>query len=503
MGRRQVLIIGGGPAGLAAGIYCGMAGLEPLVLEGHRAAGGLCTSWKRKGYTIDGCVHFIMGSGPGSVFHEMWKELGVFEKLDPIGGFHYFDDFFHFRFADGQQLRLSTDLTELERSLRRVSPADAPRIRTFTRAVRDLSGFSPPLDLLEGWRSIARAGWRSLPFAVPLIRWQNTSIDAFAGGFRSHRLREMFRRLWYPDYSMLYILLILGWLGKRLAGYPKVNSLGFSTVLEQGLLERGGEIRYGARVRRILRTGGRAVGVRLESGEEISGDYVIAAACAPETLSELLGDQAPRPPGIPITPPLVHVVFGSSYEFSGYRSAACGMQLEISPPIEMSGEDRDFLLIHVYDFAEDLAPPGRVLVKIMYPTHYSRWARLGAAGKAGYTAAKEQAAAACIEAMERYFPGFGDSVDMTDVATPVTFHRYTENQLGSLIAWGAVAGAPLMLKKTIPGVDRLVLAGHWRMPGGGVPQAALSGRHAVQWICCREGIATDWPASRRGLFQRP
>jgi phytoene dehydrogenase-like protein len=189
----------------------------------------------------------------------------------------------------------------------------------------------------------------------------------------------------------------------------------------------------------------------------------------------------------------VHVVFGSSYEFPGYESAACGLQLELSPPIRMSGEERDFLLVHVYGFAEDLAPPGKVLVKAMYPTHYARWARLRAGGR-GYREAKKRAAAACIEAMERYFPGFGGSVEMTDVATPVTFHRYTENQLGSLIAWGAVPGAPMTLKRTVPGVERLVLAGHWRMPGGGVPQAALSGRHAVQWICRREGIAADWPA---------
>jgi phytoene dehydrogenase-like protein len=39
----------------------------------------------------------------------------------------------------------------------------------------------------------------------------------------------------------------------------------------------------------------------------------------------------------------------------------------------------------------------------------------------------------------------------------------------------------------LPGLDRFYLAGQWVEPGGGVPMATMSGRHAVEIICAAQG----------------
>ena len=73
----SIIIIGAGFAGLAAGIYARLNGYNATIFEMHNLPGGLCTSWKRKGYTFDCCIHWLVGSSPDSGMHDMWEETGV------------------------------------------------------------------------------------------------------------------------------------------------------------------------------------------------------------------------------------------------------------------------------------------------------------------------------------------------------------------------------------------------------------------------------------------
>src|SRR3989304_2375133 len=51
---QSIIIIGAGIAGLSAGCYGQMNGYKTRIFELHDKPGGLCTAWKRKGYTFDG-----------------------------------------------------------------------------------------------------------------------------------------------------------------------------------------------------------------------------------------------------------------------------------------------------------------------------------------------------------------------------------------------------------------------------------------------------------------
>jgi len=49
---KSIIIIGGGIAGLSAGIYARMNGFNSAIYEMNSMAGGLCTAWSRKDFTI-------------------------------------------------------------------------------------------------------------------------------------------------------------------------------------------------------------------------------------------------------------------------------------------------------------------------------------------------------------------------------------------------------------------------------------------------------------------
>lgn len=59
---KKVIIVGSGIAGLSAGCYLQMNGYDTQIFEAHNHPGGVCTSWTRKGYTVDNCIHWLVGS---------------------------------------------------------------------------------------------------------------------------------------------------------------------------------------------------------------------------------------------------------------------------------------------------------------------------------------------------------------------------------------------------------------------------------------------------------
>ena len=78
---------------------------------------------------------------------------------------------------------------------------------------------------------------------------------------------------------------------------------------------------------------------------------------------------------------------------------------------------------------------------------------------------------------------------MTDVSTPATVIRYTNNWKGSLEGWllDPKVGFSQM-KKELKGLKNFYMAGQWVQPGGGVPGALISGRQVAQLVCLRDGL---------------
>ncbi|GAI45723.1 unnamed protein product, partial [marine sediment metagenome] len=75
MEQKSIIIIGAGIAGLSAGCYSQMNGYHTQIFEMQDEPGGLCTAWKRKDYTFDGCLHSVGGINPNYKLYHYWNDL--------------------------------------------------------------------------------------------------------------------------------------------------------------------------------------------------------------------------------------------------------------------------------------------------------------------------------------------------------------------------------------------------------------------------------------------
>lgn len=492
MTEQTIIIVGGGIAGLSAGCYGRMNGFRTRIFEMHKKPGGLCTSWKRQGYVVNGCIHWLMGSAPGSSFYSMWEELGVVQNMT----FVYHEEYGRIEGTDNKKFILYSDIDRLEQHMRELAPEDGRVIDEFIRAVRCCTGFKIPWEKapeVSGLFDLLKLIVTRFPLLRMLRKWNKISLKEFGERFKNPLIREAFPLLFMPDFPMSFMLMTFACMHNKTAGYPLGGSLEFSRTIEKRYLGLGGEINYKARVKKILTKDGRAVGIRLEDGTEHRADYVVSAADGHETIFNMLegnyGDDTVRGyyDKLILFPPLVYVALGVNRVFDDVPHS-CGMIIKLQAPILIGGIEQPYLGIHAWNFDPTLAPTGKTLLTVMFQADYAYWKKLRESDEL-YTAEKDRIADSVVALLDKRFPGLAAQVEMRDVATPTTFERYTGNWKGSFEGWQITPDTwslGKVMRKTLPGLDRFYMAGQWVEPGGGIPAVAMSGRNVMQIICKKE-----------------
>ena len=140
--RKTIIIIGAGVGGLSAGIYAEQNGFNAVILEKNPNIGGLCTGWTRKGFEIDGCIHWLTGTNPNNCLYEMWRNVGAFKGEEDI---YNPESWGSFEF-DGHKVILWADTERAEKEWIEISPEDTKQIKKFFKLVRDVASVQLPLQ---------------------------------------------------------------------------------------------------------------------------------------------------------------------------------------------------------------------------------------------------------------------------------------------------------------------------------------------------------------------
>jgi phytoene dehydrogenase-like protein len=340
----------------------------------------------------------------------------------------------------------------------------------------------------------AAFGLKMLPFSLPLARWGMVPASDYAQRFRDPFLRRAVPHMFaWPEIPMMAGISLLAYMHKGNASFPQGGSLEFARAIERRYLALGGQIHYNAQVEKILVEEDRAVGVRLYNDEIHLADVVISTADGRGTIFHMLdGEYTNRTikkrydeGRLPVRPQ-VQVSLGVDRDLSAEPHWITYL---LDQPMVLAGEEHTIIGVKHYCFDPALAPVGKSVVIVMFPSNYDYWQRIY--GRKIYDLEQIQICETIINFLETCYPGIRSQIEVKDVATPISYERYTGSWQGSSCGWLLTKETMMLMiqgiEKTLPGLCNFYMAGQWVEPGGSVPIVAMSGRNVIQMLCHKDG----------------
>jgi phytoene dehydrogenase-like protein len=516
----DALVIGAGHNGLACALDLARQGRRVLVLEAATEAGG-ATRMRTlaPGFRVPGCAH-LLHALPQSLVDDFELERHALRFAARGLATHALS-------GDGRAaLRLDAngvhgaDLPQ----------ADVTRYADFRRrmmrhaqALLPLLATIPPKLTLESWpdrlamlrtglriRRLGRTGMRELLRIAGMNAYDLLDDEFSHPGLKG---ALAFDASLGAEYGPRSPGTVLTWL-HRLAGEAGAGSLGIAQpvggvaavtdAMAAALRARGGALRTGARVERLLVAGDRVCGVRLEGGEEIAARTVVSSADVRRTFLGMLGAEHldtgfvrrvvhHRAKGLVAK---LHLALSEAPRFTGLAPADLGGRLLVSP--DMDYLENAFNPSKYRELPEQpaleislptandptLAPPGQHVMSVLVQfVPYD----LGPDPEGARRALEHSVMAV----LERHAPGIGRLVVARELLTPADIER-EYGLAGGHWHNGALAFDQFFINRPLPGahqyrspVPGLYLCGAASHPGGSL--TGFAGRNAARQMLA-EGL---------------
>jgi phytoene desaturase len=287
----HALIIGAGMGGLATALRLRYQGFHVTVLEKQARPGGRSNVIQENGFRVDtGPTILVMKE----TFEEMYRSIG--QDIDQRLNFVQLDPNYRVYFHDDISMDLYGNMAHLAREVEKIQPGAAERLFRF------IGEGAKKYELGLGF--VARNYDRITDLANPVAAMRLLQTKAHHNLYRqvsdfflnsdkltkAFSFHSMFLGLSPFDAPAMYSLITYADLALGM-WYPMG---GIYSIVEDmvGLAEEMGvEIHTLSPVAEIIVAGGRAVGVRLESGEVVQADFVISNADLPYTYRTLIPAQ--------------------------------------------------------------------------------------------------------------------------------------------------------------------------------------------------------------------
>jgi phytoene dehydrogenase-like protein len=289
----DVIVVGGGHNGLVASFYLARAGLNVAVFERRERVGGAAyTEELFPGYRVSSCS-YICWNLQQKVIDDLELERHglVRHPVDPLPVLPL---------PEGKCLSFWEDEERTREEIARVSPRDADRLDEWIELWERAAGLVHPFFLRDPpTMEEIRAHAAEIDEVELFERLQRSSIAGLAGEY-------------FDDQRVGAALMLICDIGDPYApgsawseawwhtnepngSVPSVVAGGMGAIteaMERAAIEQGVEIRTSSEVAEIRVGDGRAVGVRLRDGSEVSAGLVVSNADPKRTFLKLVPEDS-------------------------------------------------------------------------------------------------------------------------------------------------------------------------------------------------------------------
>lgn len=506
----DAIIVGGGHNGLVNAAYLAKAGLKPLVLEKRSVVGGAAVTEERlPGFRFTTFSYAISLLRPDIVHDLNLTHHGLMILPMPT------------TFApmeNGDYLLLGADSDLNYHEIARHSLRDAESYAQYNLAVARISqAIKPLVDNVPP--NVMSEEPAELAHVAALNQYMNSlapDVQQMLSQLVSGSAAEWLEP-WFESDIMQGLMASSGIIGSKLGprspgsglvllyhsmgeidgvfhtwGFHKDGNGGFTQALARAAHSFGVEIRTGSSASEVILKGDRAVGVALETGEEIRAPIVVSALDPRRTFLHLIGERQL---------PAVLVEQIKAYKFQGVsakvnfaladlprypalkgRSDQFRGFINIAPSIDYlerafadATKDRysrkPFIDICIQSTIDrGMAPPGKHVMSCFvqyapYQLSESNWDK-----------EKENFGNAVQSTLEDYFPGFGQLVLHREVVTPLDIERTIGLSEGNIFQ-GELFSEQMYFCRPAPGWNqyRTPIRGYYQCGSGTHPGGCVMG----------------------------
>ena len=510
--KYDVVIIGGGISGLTLGALLGKFGFNCCIVEKEPHPGGYLAGFKRKGFFFDTAIHWLNQFNDEGITNRCFSFIDKnYPKPKPLQKIQRYQ-------TDNFSILVSDDIDKVKAGFLKYFPDEKKGIDKFFQHVNELARTSHKLAYFarsnQTMSLVDKALFytRALPAVFPLIKHlKYTGNQGVTKGldnyFKSSEIKDIFS----SESDLLSCLFPLAW-AKNSDYYstPPGGSIAFIKWLTKINSELKNDLLLKTEVISIVTDNNRAKGVEIIQDNEkktISSKYVVIASDLITAFRKLL------PKGT-IPERKIKTVENSVQYKSGFT-----VSVALDCPAEELGFDEELILLfknnlerHKHEEADPLhsklnvlspsardksvCPTGKGIVSIYMNADFEKYDfwktetdEHGNRVKGeSYHALKEEIAQKMIERVNQEInPEFSKHILFYEVATPITYHRYTGNYKGTIM--GAKPGKENMKNKVdsyFTGVENLLVGGQWAELGGGVPITSKAAMNATLIILRKE-----------------